>query len=212
MRRRMAALLVVGIGLFVGSGAGAQTTTTTSSTSSTTSSSTTSSTAVVPTTPPPTTTTSTTIVNPCTGQPCTVDPPVATLSGSGGDVPLNMTSACWRAPVFGAEGPVARCLAATLAPFESIPVGLVVRNGETLTLRFAIGMAPTEVVLQRGEASTPLTPANPTTFVANLPVGVYLISFNTKWNQGNASYFLKVDVRAAAGPASPTRGTIALTG
>ena len=140
MKRRMAALVVAGMGLFVGSGAGAQTTTTSSST--------TSSTAVVPNTS--TTTTSTTLVNPCAGQPCTIDPPAATLSGSGGDVALSTTGGCWRAPVFGAEGPLTRCIAGTPAPFESIPVGLVVRNGEALTLRFAIGMAPIEVALQRG--------------------------------------------------------------
>jgi hypothetical protein len=91
-------------------------------------------------------------------------------------------------------------------------VGLVIRNGETLTLSFASAMAPTGVVLQRGEPTTPLTPANPTTLLANLPVGVYLISFNTTWNQGTANYLLKVDVRAAGGPATPTSGTIALTG
>lgn len=201
MKKRMAAL-VLGVGLFVGNGAGAQTTTSSSST--------TSSTALVPTTSP--STTSTTVVNPCTGQPCTVDPPVATLSGSGGDLRLSPLGGCWRPPVFGPEGPVTRCIAAALPPFESIPVGLVVRTGETLTLRFAIGMAPTEVVVRRDEQSTTLTAANPTTFVAGLPVGVYLIFFNTKWNQGTADYFLKVDVRAAAGPATPTTGNVALTG
>jgi len=106
---------------------------------------------------------------------------------------------------------VTACLLATLAP--DIPVGLVVRRGETLTLRFAIGMAPTEVRLRRfpdGEPTTALTPANPTVFVNDLPVGVYLISFATKWNQGDASYVLKVDVRAPATASEPR--VLALTG
>jgi len=101
-----------------------------------------------------------------------------------------------------------------LAPFDSIPVGLVVRTGETLTLRFATGMAPTEVGVRRGDQTAPsaLTPGNPTVFTADLPAGVHLLFFNTTWAQGDAGYLLKVDVRAAAPPATPRPGTISLTG
>jgi len=201
----MAVALLVVLGVLAGNGAGAQTTTTSSTT---TSSSTTSSPLVTTTTS--TSTTSTTVVNPCTGQPCTVQPPQATLSGSGGEAALLLSRSCWRSPTPTAQGLVTACLLATLAP--DIPVGLVVRRGETLTLQFVIGMAPTEVRLLRfpdGEPTT-LTPANPTVFVNDLPVGVYLISFATKWNQGDASYVLKVDVRGPA-PVSDPR-PLALTG
>ena len=97
------------------------------------------------------------------------------------------------------------------------PPGLAVRAGETLTLRFAIGMAPTAVVLQRGDelaagVETALSATNPTVFVANLPVGVHVVTIATKWNQGDVSYRLTLDVRAPPAPATPTRGRIALTG
>jgi hypothetical protein len=198
MRRQLAVALVVGLALWAGGGAGAQTTTSSSSP--------TSSTALVTTST--SSTTSTTAVNPCTGQPCTVDPPVATLAGSGGEVRLDPLGFCWRE----IGGQLTHCRSAALA--LDIPVGLVVRTGETLTLRFAAPMAPTKVVLQRadqpGVASTALTPANPTVFVADLPVGVYAINFQTLWNQGDVGYRLKIDVRAPATASDPR--SLALTG
>jgi len=203
MRRRMAVAALVAIGLFAGGGAGAQTTTTTSSTTTP---------VVILTTS--TSTTSTTVVNPCTGQPCTDLPPVATLAGSAGDVRLESFDYCWRLPTpVPGQGLVTRCAIGTPAPEASVPVGLVVRRGERLTLRFAITMAPTEVLLQRGDvpgvAPVALTAANPTSFVADLPVGTYFVNFRTKWNQGDVSYRLKIEVRAAT--ASEPR-VIALTG
>jgi len=198
--RRLALAVLVVLGLCAGQSAGAQTTTTSSS-------STTSSTALVTTTS--TSTTSTTVVNPCTGQPCTVDPPVATLSGSAGDVRLNPFGFCWRE----VERALTRCLAPALA--LDIPVGMVVRSGETLTLGFDAPVPPGEVVLRRGDeagvATRMLTPTNPTAFVADFPVGIYAISFQTKWNQGDVSYRLKIEVRAAPPTASDPR-PLALTG
>ena len=195
MGRRTAVALVACVSWAVASGAGAQTTT--SSTSTSTTSTSTSSTSTTSTS-----TTSTTVVNPCTGQPCTAQPPVATLSGSGGDVRLDPFEYCWRA----IAGDVTQCAAATLA--LDIPVRLVIRNGETLSLAFAAAIRPTDVVLQRGDqpgvTRSALTPANPTVFVADLPVGIYLISFQTKWNQGNVAYLLKVDVRAQPRPLALT--------
>src|SRR5215212_1715010 len=152
MTRRMVVALVACMAWAVGSGALAQTTT--SSTSSSTSTSTTS------TSTTSTSTTSTTVVNPCTGQPCTAQPPVATLSGSAGDVRLDPFEFCWRA----ITGDVTQGQAAT--PALDVPVGLVVRSGETLTLAFAAALRPTEVVLLRGDQSgvnpSALTAANPT--------------------------------------------------
>jgi hypothetical protein len=63
-----------------------------------------------------------------------------------------------------------------------------------------------------GRTTTALTPANPTMFVADLPVGEQLVSFLTQWNQGNASYLLKLDVRAPARPVSQEPRPLALTG
>lgn len=174
------AALVLG----VTASAGAQTSTTSSS--STTSTSTTS-----------TSTTSTTRVNPCAGQPCTAEPPVATLSGSGGDVRLPPSDFCWRQ----ITGELTQCQASTPSP--NAPVNLVVRSGETLTLSFATTLRTSEVILHR-EGPTTLTPANPTAFVADFRVGVYTITFQTKWFQGDVSYFLKVDVRAAPRPLALT--------
>lgn len=201
MRRRTTAVLLAALAWGLSTTALAQTSSTSSSTSTTSSTTSTS-----------TSTTSTTVVNPCTGQPCTVDPPVATLSGSGGDVRLDPFGYCWRAPTPTAQGLITKCLAPARAPDADIPVRMVVRKGETLSLRFGIAMSPTEVRLVAGnEGQRTLTPANPTAFVADLAVGVYELSFQTKWNQGDVSYFLKVDVRAAAPTASDPR-PLALTG
>jgi hypothetical protein len=194
MTRRTLGLLMAVLIWGVSATAVAQTTTssssTTSSSTSTTSTSTTS-----------TSTTSTTRVNPCTGQPCTAEPPVATLSGSGGSVRLTSFDYCWREIV----GELTKCVIAARAP--DVPVGLVVRTGEMLTLRFETTLLPREVVLHRENqpgAGTALTPTNPTTFVADLPVGVSFISLATKWNQGDVGYGLKIDVRAQPRPLALT--------
>ena len=84
-----------------------------------------------------------------------------------------------------------------------------VRAGETLTLRF-----DTTLAAQRGRSSNrenqgagrALTPTNPTTFAADLPVGIYFIGFSTKWNQGDVS--LQPEDRRSGPQARP----IALTG
>ncbi len=207
MRRRMAVAVLAAVGLFAGGGAGAQQTPTTSPTTTT-------SVVILTTTSTSTSTTSTTVVNPCTGQPCTDLPPVATLTGSAGEVRLDPFGYCWRMPTpEPGRGLVTGCLVATPAPDAEVPVALVVRRGETLTLRFAATMTPTEVLLQRGDvpgvAPVPLTAANPTSFVADLPVGTYFVHFTTKWNQGNVDYRVKIEVRAAT--ASEPR-ILALTG
>ena len=195
MARRTAGLLIVVLTWGVSATATAQTTTSSSSTTSSTSTSTTS------TSTTSTSTTSTTLVNPCTRQPCTADPPVATLSGSGGNVRLESSGYCWREIV----GDLTRCLASA-RPLDE-PVRLVVRSGETLTLGFATTLLPREAVFHRENqpgGGTVLAPANPTTLVADLPVGVYYVNFATKWAQGEVGYSLKVDVRAQPRPLALT--------
>ena len=194
MTRRTLGLLMAVLLWGVSATAMAQTTTSSSTTSSTSTSTTSTSTTS-------TSTTSTTRVNPCTSQPCTADPPVATLSGSGGNVRLESYRYCWREIV----GDLTRCLTSA-RPLDE-PVGLVVRSGETLTLSFATTLLPREVVFHRENqpgAGTVLAPTNPTTLVANLPVGVYYVSFQTKWTQGDVGYSLKIDVRAGPRPLALT--------
>jgi hypothetical protein len=195
MARRTAGLLLPV--LIWGTSATAMAQTSTSSTSSTTSSST----STTSTSTTSTSTTSTTRVNPCTTQPCTADPPVATLSGSGGNVRLESYRYCWREVV----GDLSRCLTPA-RPLDE-PVRLVVRTGETLTVSFATTLLPREVVFHREnqpDGGTVLAPTNPTTLVADLPVGVYYVSLQTKWTQGDVGYSLKIDVRAQPRPLALT--------
>ena len=194
MTRRTLGLLMA-ILFWGGSATAMAQTTTSSSTTSSTSTSTTS------TSTTSTSTTSTTRVNPCTSQPCTADPPVATLSGSGGNVRLESSGYCWREIV----GDLTRCLASA-RPLDE-PVRLVVRSGETLTLGFATTLLPREVVFHRENqpgTGTVLAPTNPTTLVADLPIGIYYVSFQTKWAQGDVGYSLKIDVRAQPRPLALT--------
>lgn len=194
MARRTVGMLLAALIWGVSATAMAQTTTSSSTTTST-------STSTTSTSSTSTSTTSTTRVNPCASQPCTADPPVATLFGSGGNVRLESYGYCWREIV----GDLGRCLTAA-RPLDE-PVRLVVRAGETLTLGFATTLLPGEVVFHRENqpgAGTLLSPTNPTTLVADLPVGVYYVSFQTKWTQGDVGYSLKIDVRAQPRPLALT--------
>ena len=211
MRRRIAVALVVGVGLFAGGGAGAQTTTSSTTSSSTTSSSTTSSTAVAPTTSLPTTT-STTLLHPCTGQPCTADPPGAVLSTQSRELVPDRGSFCWREPV----GESTRCLALAVAPGYQPPL-LVVTQGELVTVRFTspVPMSPTEVTLVRAGQTIAVVPAaNPTSFRVDLAPGVYdQVALITRWVQGEVPYHFRLDVRGSATPATPVvREGLTLTG
>lgn len=199
MRRRTAGLVVAVMVWGLSTTAGAQTTTTSSSTTSSTTSTTTLA------------TTTTTFPDPCAGQPCTAQPPDAFVAGVNGEVRLDRGSSCWRSPGPDANGNfVALC--SDVFPRDPDAV-LIVRAGETLTLRFATAMSPTFVQLERGGQTTALTPGNPVRFGADLPVGSHVVRFFTRWLQGDMSYSVRLDVRAAgAPPATPTRGNIALTG
>jgi len=208
MARRTAVLLLGCLGLFAAGSAGAQTTSTTSSTSSTTTSST-SSTLVLPST---SSTTSTTEVNPCTGKPCTAEAPAAFLSGAAGEARLDMGNSCWLDPVPTAQGLVRHCIVDVRADPGAT---LAVQAGETLSLRFGIAMAPTRasITVEDQSTNTPLAAANPTTFTADFTPGSHTVSFITSWLQGDATYRVKLDVRAATPPpATPRTGPISLTG
>jgi hypothetical protein len=202
-------LLLAGcLGLFVAGTAGAQTTST-SSTVPTSSTTVTSTPAV--TLPPPTT--STTGVDPCTGRPCTAQPPAALLSGAAGEVRMDTSSACWRDPATMAQG-TAQCFSALIAPPGAT---LVVQQGETLSLRYVSPMAPTRAVFSFNDTSLMPGIANPTTFRADFPVGTTRVFLITGWLQGEVTYAVTLDVRAAATPpttppATPQTGPLSLTG
>ena len=181
-------MLAGGLALFFSATAGAQTTTSTSSTSSSTTTS--------------STTTTTTLVNPCAGQPCTPQPPTAFLSGSGGEVPLQPDSYCWRQ----VDGLLTNCLTPSAAPGGGGDPSqtLVVQAGETLSLRFAIGMAPTSVSLTRtGEQPRALAPTNPTVLPVDLAPGGVTAGVVTKWRQGDVTNSLRHDVPVPPPTATP---------
>jgi hypothetical protein len=198
MTRRTVAALVACVSWAVAPGAGAQTTTSSTSTSSSTSSTSTTSTS----------TTSTTFPNPCAGRPCTDQPPAALLSGVNGEVRLDRGSTCWTRPNPDVPGGFVSFCADV---FDQVPDALlVVRAGETLSLRFDTVLSPTFVQLDREEQSTQLTPGNPARLVADLPLGVQVVHFFTRWSQGDASYSVRLDVRAATTAQDPR--PLALTG
>jgi hypothetical protein len=197
MARRVLAVVAATMIWSMASGATAQTTSTSStSTSSTSSSSTTStSTTVTPTT-------STTLANFCAGRVCTGRPPPAFLAGVNGEVALEEDSSCWSTPLPNAPGHVVGLCGDEL---DKVPDPILrIRAGETLTLRFGAAMTPTSIVLHRGTQSTPISAGNPARFVANLPVGVHEVFFSTRWYQGDASYLVRLDVRAAPRPLALT--------
>jgi hypothetical protein len=197
MRRAATAILILVI-LWLAQGAAAQTTTT-SSTSST-STSTTSTTVGA--------TTSTTQPNPCTGQPCTERPLAAFLAGVNGEVRLDAGGFCWQSPTPNAQGIIGTLCATVDLPEP--PVTLVVRRGETLTLRFDAAGAPTRVTLRENDVPTPLAAGNPVRFPADYAVGFHTVDVSTLWLQGDMNYRVRLDVRAAATPRAGT--SIALTG
>lgn len=185
---RRTALAVLLLTLGPADGTAAQTTTTTSTTVAAT--------------------TSTTEPNPCTGQPCTERPPHAFLAGASGEVRLPPGGYCWRGPVPNAQGQlVGVCTASSsIDP----PVTLVVRRGETLTMRFEAPGGPTQVQFSRNGAVTTLGAGNPVRFRADFPSGFQTLEIATRWLQGDVFYPVRLDVRAAATPRTGTN--IALTG
>ena len=197
VHRRTVGLLVALLAWGISTTAVAQTSSTSSSSTTSTTSTSTSS------------TTSTTFPNPCAGRPCTDQPPAALLSGVNGEVRLDRGSSCWTRPNPDVPGGFIGVCADV---FDRVPEALlVVRAGETLSLRFETTLSPTFVQLNRGEQATQLTPGNPARFVADLPVGIHVVHFFTRWSQGDASFSVRLDVRASSTTASDPR-PLALTG
>ena len=198
--RRVTALTVIVLALCLGQGAAAQTTTTSSTTSTTS--------AVSTTVPSTTSTTSTRVPNPCTGQPCTERPPQAFLAGASGEVGLTGGGFCWNSPTPDAQGHIIGVCVTVL--LVDPPVTLVVRRGETLTLRFEAPGAPTRITLREKDVATPLAAGNPVRFAADYAVGFHTLDVSTLWLQGDVGYRVRLDVRAATTPR--TGRNIALTG
>jgi hypothetical protein len=135
-------------------------------------------------------------------------PPAAELASAAGEVAALQGSYCWtRASTMTglcADTPF-------LDPTEVLPV----RQGEALTLSFETTMSPTSISVRRFDRpnapelqTLTLPAANPARFRADLPAGVWILVVFTRWAQGDATYFFKVDVRAAPGdptPAPPAR-------
>ena len=168
-------------------------------TSSTSTSSTSTSIPATTTTVAPTTTT--------TPPASTADatPPAAVLAGASGEVRGELGSSCWGQP----GGTSAVCID-KIAP----PTGptLSVRRGETVTLRFATGLALTGLEVRRDGATLAVPVANPSRFKADLPPGTYqLLVSSTFTPGGSAQYGFRL--RVTAPPATPTpAGRVSLTG
>ncbi|MGH9223867.1 MAG: hypothetical protein ACRD2W_08815 [Acidimicrobiales bacterium] len=122
---------------------------------------------------------------------------------------------CWRiVPPSQFPAPI-RCTSVLLAdPFPRAP--LVVRPGETLTLRFEPPIRPSEVTIWRSatitDQATPLFTApaqSPTTFAANFPTGDSIVLAMVRFSQGLVPYHFAVTVRPLT---TATDAPIAFTG
>ncbi len=122
------------------------------------------------------------------------DPPAALLTGASGEVRGGLGSFCWAPP-----GAMAgRCVDKT-GP-DARP-SLTVTAGETLTLRFATGLAVTQVSGRAGTVDIPLPDANPSRFTVALAPGTYNFDVLTRFSAGDASYAFVL--RVTAPPATP---------
>lgn len=108
---------------------------------------------------------------------------------------LERGSYCWSQ----APGRAGLC-ADTIGPGEQTPVFATSPN-EKLTLSFDIDQAPDRAEIsvwpvdddgRRREVS--LEPTNPTTYEVSLEAGSYYAAIFTIWEQGDASYHVRLDV------------------
>ena len=126
---------------------------------------------------------------------CPPRPPAAFLASAGGEIQADGSSFCWA--VGGGLGLCAD------SDYREPSQALAVEQGETLLLRFAVRNAPASVAVR------PVL--NDGTDVADFPPGPTVLFIVTEWHQGDASYVVKLNVRAApappsaAGPGAPGR-------
>ena len=153
----------------------------------------------------------TTVAHPCTGQPCTTEPPALVLSTSTAQIEADQGSYCWHRPT-DATG---FCRAHAAVPGYKPPL-LVATEGELVTLRFTAPVpgSPQQVSFVNSGVPTPLTAANPTSFQVDLAPGLHEgLAVSTRWLQGDVPYHFRLDVRRATTPAVASDGRqIALTG
>lgn len=124
-----------------------------------------------------------------------VEPPRATISGASGSLVLERGSYCW------SQGPGRAGLCAdTVGPGEQTP-GFETSPDETLTLSFDIDQAPSRAEISvwpvdddGRRTQVPLDPTNPTTYEVSLEAGSYYAGIFTVWEQGDASYHVRLDV------------------
>lgn len=121
-------------------------------------------------------------------------PPAATISGSAGSLVLEQGSYCW------SSGPGQAGLCAdTIGPGEQTPA-FATSTGEALTVTFDIDAAPDHVELYLtpvdggGRTTATLDATNPTTYEVEPDTGSYYAVFFTTWDQGDASYHVRLDV------------------
>ena len=200
-------LLLVALLLTPTLSAWAQTPTTTNDTTTTTSTSTT--TTSVPDGPGE---------DECPFVECTERPPDAFLAVAprGAEVKADVAAFCWQGP----ESAVCTTPLPVDQQFQRAPT-LPVRQGATLSLRFASQMAPRQITVRRADVpggpdvqSLAVTPQNPTQFTADFPEGTHLVTISTRWAPGTAEYTVKLQVVRSPRPAEPTRAPspVGLTG
>ena len=132
---------------------------------------------------------------------CPPRPPAAFVAGDGGQIQADGSSFCWGVPGDGG-------LCAD-SHYQEPSQALAVQQREPLRLRFAIRNAPTFVAARpvigaAGDVgdSIPVAGGNPSGFVADFPPGPTVLFIVTDWHQGDASYVVKLNVRAAPAPPS----------
>ncbi|MCA1672793.1 MAG: hypothetical protein LC799_11510, partial [Actinobacteria bacterium] len=125
-----------------------------------------------------------------------VRPPGVVLTGAQDSIRATQGSSCWR------SDPAGQALCADSPGFPLGASILNVRRGETATVRFEAPDSPlgarvflVDAPPTDAGAVRELVASNPTTFVADFPVGLHRVGLSTGWVQGDASYSFRLNVR-----------------
>ena len=123
-------------------------------------------------------------------------PPGVTLNGPADTIRATPGSSCWKSE------PAATPLCADTFGFPGTASILNVRRGDTVTLRFDSPEGPLNGRVLRLDAAQgdptgtrEFVGGNPTTFVADFPVGLHRMIVATGWVQGDMTYFFRLNVR-----------------